>query len=146
MRLPKLCPASKQPACTASKPLRCLCCLLFKPVSCRLSALSTPLSTSSVVYDALGRLQSTTNGLGTFNYGYVNATGRLSHLDYPNGQRTNYSYYPNIAPGGTGNGDQRLQRIENLSTSALRFQLTRTLTILRARSKPGAARMTPPPL
>lgn len=36
-------------------------------------------------------------------YGYVGITGRLDHVDYPNGQRTNYAYYPNTAPTGTGN-------------------------------------------
>jgi len=76
-------------------------------------------NTASVVYDALGRTQSTTNLLGTFSYGYVGATGQLDHVDYPNGQRTNYAYYPNVAATGTGNGDRRLQQIQNLKPGAV---------------------------
>ncbi|HVS54524.1 MAG TPA: RHS repeat-associated core domain-containing protein [Opitutaceae bacterium] len=58
-------------------------------------------------YDDLGRLTEVTNPLGTFDYAYVDATNRLDHVDYPNGQRTNYTYYDNA-------GDQRLEQIENL--------------------------------
>jgi len=66
-------------------------------------------NTIASVYDALGRPTSITNPLGTFANSYVNATGRLDHVDYPNGQRTNYSYFNNA-------GDQRLQQIQNLKS------------------------------
>jgi RHS repeat-associated protein len=62
---------------------------------------------SSTQYDALGRAQSTTNPLGTFNYAYVNTTGRIDHVDYPSGQKTQYAYFDNL-------GDQRLRQIRNL--------------------------------
>ncbi|HTB80609.1 MAG TPA: RHS repeat-associated core domain-containing protein [Opitutaceae bacterium] len=68
---------------------------------------------SSVIYDALGRVTSATNPLGQFTYGYVDTTGRLDHIIYPNSQRTNYSYYPNSATT-PGNDDQRLSQIQNL--------------------------------
>jgi RHS repeat-associated protein len=64
-------------------------------------------NTTTAVYDALGRLSSLTNPLGAFAYAYVNATGRVDHVDYPNSQRVNFSYFNNA-------GDQRLQQIENL--------------------------------
>ena len=70
---------------------------------------------SSVVYDALSRVTSATNPLGTFGYAYVNQTGRVSSVTYPNGQVTNYSYHPNstVPPG---NDDQRLSQIQNLAS------------------------------
>jgi RHS repeat-associated protein len=71
-------------------------------------------NTSSVGYDALGRVTSATNPLGAFGYTYVNQTGRLDHVTYPNSQRTNYFYYPNSA-ATPGNDDQRLQQIVNLA-------------------------------
>jgi RHS repeat-associated protein len=61
-------------------------------------------------YDDLGRLITVTNPLGEFDYAYVNATNRLDHVEYPNGQVTNYTYYNNA-------GDQRLHEIENLTPS-----------------------------
>jgi RHS repeat-associated protein len=59
---------------------------------------------SSVVYDALGRVTTATNPLGTFTYSYVNATARLSGIAYPNGQTTAFDYLDN-------QGDQRLKQI-----------------------------------
>jgi RHS repeat-associated protein len=73
-----------------------------------------PANTSGVAYDALGRVTSAINPLGTFGYSYVNQTGRVAQIAYPNGQVTNYSYYPNSA-STPGNDDQRLQSISNLS-------------------------------
>lgn len=58
----------------------------------------------SVVFDTLGRLQTVTNPLGTFNYSYVGATERLQTLAYPNGQTTDLSYFG-------ANDDHRLQQI-----------------------------------
>jgi RHS repeat-associated protein len=60
----------------------------------------------SVVYDALGRLTSDANALGTFTYSYVGATPQLSAISAPNGQSTAFSYFPNSA-------DRRLQEIWN---------------------------------
>jgi RHS repeat-associated protein len=58
----------------------------------------------SVVLDTLGRLQSVTNPLGSFNYSYVGVTDRLQTLSYPNGQTTEVSYFG-------ANDDHRLQQI-----------------------------------
>src|SRR5207253_7392013 len=41
-------------------------------------------------FDSLGRIGSTTNKLGTFNYAYVNVTDRLSSMTYPDGASTVY--------------------------------------------------------
>ncbi len=75
-------------------------------------------NSSSVVFDVLGRTSSLTNVLGTFTYAYVNSTGRIDHVDYPNGQRTNYTYFPNSG-SPVGNGDQRLQQIQNLKSGSV---------------------------
>ena len=66
---------------------------------------------ASVQYDSLGRTQSMTSPLGTFGYAYVNTTGRMDHVDYPNGQKVQYAYFDNL-------GDQRLRQIKNLDPSA----------------------------
>lgn len=66
---------------------------------------------ASLAYDALGRVQSATNPLGAFTYSYVNATGRLDHVDIPGGQKTQYTYFDNP-------GDNRLQQIKNLDPSS----------------------------
>jgi RHS repeat-associated protein len=78
------------------------------------SSINETANASSVVYDTLGRIQSATNPLGTFGYQYVNQTGRLQQIAYPNGQVTNFSYYPNSA-ATPGNDDQRLAQIQNLA-------------------------------
>lgn len=70
-------------------------------------------NTETVTYDSLGRLATITNPLGAFTYGYVEVTGRLDHILYPNGQRTDYAYHPATAAASTGNGDFRLQSIHN---------------------------------
>jgi RHS repeat-associated protein len=77
-------------------------------------------NSSSVVYDALGRVQSAANPLGNFGYMYVNQTNRLSQMTYPNGQVTAYGYYQ-ILPGtgnAPGNDDLRLQTIANYALNA----------------------------
>ena len=61
-------------------------------------------------FDSLGRVSSATNKLGTFNYGYVNVTDRLSSMTYPDGGSTVYSYFPNVL-------DKRLQQIRNQTIS-----------------------------
>jgi RHS repeat-associated protein len=43
---------------------------------------------------------------GSFGYSYVDTTSRLSEVTYPNGQKTDYSYFNNA-------GGQRLQEINN---------------------------------
>ena len=55
-------------------------------------------------------MSSATNPLGAFNYVYVNATPRLDHANYPNGQVAQYAYFPNT-------GDQRLQEIWNKTST-----------------------------
>jgi RHS repeat-associated protein len=68
-------------------------------------------------YDAMSRITSEQNALGTFNYAYVDdvsgsskGTLRLASISYPNSQVTNFGWYGNT-------GDQRLQQIVNLSPS-----------------------------
>jgi RHS repeat-associated protein len=61
----------------------------------------------TAAFDILGRPTTITNALGTFQYGYVDATMRLASEGYPNGQTNLYTYYNNI-------GDERLQQIQNL--------------------------------
>ncbi|MGC4082339.1 MAG: hypothetical protein QM736_09600, partial [Vicinamibacterales bacterium] len=46
-------------------------------------------------FDALGRVTSEQNVLGTFTYGYDGVTSRLATVSYPNGQTSTYSYLPN---------------------------------------------------
>jgi RHS repeat-associated protein len=67
-------------------------------------------NSTSWVFDSLGRISSTTNKLGTFNYNYVNVTDRLASMSYPDGASTVYSYFTNAQ-------DKRLQQIKN-QTSA----------------------------
>ena len=73
----------------------------------------------NVVYDALGRVTSETNGLGSFTTAYVDQTARPLSLTYPNGQSTLYSYFNN-------NGDQRLQEIKNLNGGSVLSQFDYT--------------------
>ena len=63
---------------------------------------------ASVGYDSLGRMESAINPLGTFAYSYVNATGRIDHIDLPGGQKSQYAYFDNL-------GDERLKQIKNLN-------------------------------
>jgi RHS repeat-associated protein len=61
---------------------------------------------ASMTYDPLGRVDGVTNALGSFGYSYVNQTGRMSSVSYPNGQTTDFGYFNNA-------GDVRLQEIHN---------------------------------
>ena len=65
----------------------------------------------SYAFDSLGRLQSDTNALGAFTYGYEGVTGRLSGVSYPNGQQALYSYL------GDNAQDRRLSQIKHLAPS-----------------------------
>jgi RHS repeat-associated protein len=76
----------------------------------RVTSRSVNSVSASATFDVMGRTATATNPLGTFDYNYVNATGRLSSVEYPNGQLTNFSYFNNA-------GDQRLQQIQNLVSS-----------------------------
>lgn len=67
-------------------------------------------NTSSFGYDTLGRPHTITNPLGAFTYNYVGVTGRMDNVQYPNGQKTQYSYF------GAG-GSRRLQEIQNMDAS-----------------------------
>lgn len=67
-------------------------------------------------YDQMSRVTSEVSALGTFNYAYMNdASGaskgdpRLASISYPNGQTTQFSYYP-------ASEDLRLRQISNLSS------------------------------
>jgi RHS repeat-associated protein len=57
-------------------------------------------------FDALGRVEETTNALGTFTYAYEGPTNRVSSMDFPNGQTTTISYLGNL-------GDHRLTEIHH---------------------------------
>lgn len=63
----------------------------------------------TTVFDPAGRTISVINSLGAFAYTYDGSTNRSASVDYPNGQKTEYTYFANI-------GDHRLQRIRNLNT------------------------------
>jgi RHS repeat-associated protein len=69
-------------------------------------------------YDAMNRVTSESNKLGTFGYSYVDDTPgsskgdtRLASINYPNSQLTKFSYLPTFQ-------DERLQQIVNLDPSA----------------------------
>jgi RHS repeat-associated protein len=68
-------------------------------------------NTTTQVYDALGRVTTETNVLGTFTYAYVGATGRLQLVTYPNGQTSSYAYFDTL-------GDLRLQTIHHRKPDA----------------------------
>ncbi|MBK8220826.1 MAG: hypothetical protein IPK73_07375 [Candidatus Obscuribacter sp.] len=68
-------------------------------------------------YDPMSRVTSEVNALGTFNYKYVDDNAgvskgvtRLASINYPNGQVTNFDWYPT-------DEDERLQQIRNLGPS-----------------------------
>jgi len=63
---------------------------------------------SSFGYDALGRVSTQSTPVGTFAPSYDGTTLRPLSLSYPNGQTTQYSYFPN-------SGDRRLQQIKHLA-------------------------------
>jgi RHS repeat-associated protein len=44
-------------------------------------------------YDEQGRLESQTDPIGVFEYGYEGNSGRLAYLRYPNGQTSAYTYH-----------------------------------------------------
>ena len=74
-------------------------------------------NSDTVGFDSLGRMSSETNNLGTFDYVCVGVTNRLQTVNYPNGQSTSFSYFPN-------SGDKQLQTLRNLRpnmTSQSRF-------------------------
>ncbi|MBL0211557.1 MAG: hypothetical protein IPQ13_11715 [Holophagaceae bacterium] len=60
-------------------------------------------------FDALGRLGTVVNPLGTFTYNYDGLTSRLSRVDYPNGQKTVFTYEDSLK-------DFRLKTIQNLKS------------------------------
>jgi YD repeat-containing protein len=62
--------------------------------------------TTTWAYDAVGRLTTLTEPIGSFTYGYVGSTRRFSAVTYPNGQTTSYTYLP-------VNQDLRLQEIHH---------------------------------
>ncbi len=65
-------------------------------------------SASLTEYDSLSRVESQTNALGRFDFTYVGDSQDLSTVDYPNGQRSKYSYHSALS------GNLRLSRIEHL--------------------------------
>ena len=66
---------------------------------------------SQMGYDMLGRLNSATNPLGAFTYNYVGVTGRMDHVNLPDGQVTQFGYF------GAG-GSRRLQEIKHLGADS----------------------------
>ncbi|HKP02600.1 MAG TPA: RHS repeat-associated core domain-containing protein [Chthoniobacterales bacterium] len=65
----------------------------------------------AVTFDTLGRVQTETNNLGTFDPTYVGVTNRVQTLAYPNGQSTVFAYLVN-------GGDKQLQTLQNLRPNA----------------------------
>jgi RHS repeat-associated protein len=59
-----------------------------------------------VTYDAAGRITTSNNALGVFNYTYDGNSFRKASQSYPNGQTTEFSYAGNLQ-------DQHLQKITN---------------------------------
>jgi YD repeat-containing protein len=57
-------------------------------------------------FDTLGRVSTVTNPLGAFTYSYVGVTSRLDHVDFPNGQKSQFAYF-----GAAGS--RRLQQIKH---------------------------------
>jgi RHS repeat-associated protein len=77
-------------------------------------AVSRSINGASVTdsFDALGRVSSELDPLGTFGYSYVGATRRLSGMSFPNSQTTAFTYFDN-------QGDNRLQEIKHLDPGAV---------------------------
>jgi RHS repeat-associated protein len=63
---------------------------------------------STFTYDVLGRTSALGGPLGNFTYTFDGTTPRPLTLSYPNGQATQYAYFPN-------SGDHRLQEIKHLA-------------------------------
>jgi RHS repeat-associated protein len=61
--------------------------------------------------DALGRISSETNPLGTFTYGYIGTTSQTATVAYPNAQTTTFAYFDNL-------GDNRLQELKYLDSAS----------------------------
>jgi RHS repeat-associated protein len=59
-------------------------------------------------FDSLGRLRTQVTPPGSFTYEYDGVTGRPASLVYPNAQRVDYAYHPNLE-------DHRLAQIHNIS-------------------------------
>jgi RHS repeat-associated protein len=100
----------------------------------RLASVDGPLSNDTIVYsydelgrvvnraingvaltsefDALGRITTENNVLGSFSYQYDGVTARLKTVTYPNGQTTSYAYY-------TNSGDHRLQEIHHKKSAGV---------------------------
>ena len=71
----------------------------------------------TVLIDRLNRGVTVVNALGTFGYGYVGDTGRVSSVTYPvnspYNMRVNFDYFPNVSTtAGNGNGDRRVSAIK----------------------------------
>ncbi len=77
----------------------------------RTTAYSFPGSGGSMVYDALGRVQSSTNVLGTRSFTYDGVTSRMLSSLSSSGHATQYSYYEKEE-------DFRLRQIRHLHTPA----------------------------
>ena len=66
---------------------------------------------SSVAFDAVGRVMNVSNVLGTFANTYLSNTFRLSSIAYPNGQSTTFNYFGH-------DQDNRLQQITHSITNS----------------------------
>ncbi len=81
-------------------------------------SINSSSNSTTWTFDAIGRVTSEVDPLGTFNFSYVDNTSgsskgdyRLSSISYPNSQTTNFTWLPNIL-------DQRLHQIVNLNPSS----------------------------
>lgn len=81
--------------------------------------INSTANASSWAFDAIGRVTSETNSLGTFNYSYVDDTpgsskglSQLASASYPNGQTTKFDWYGN-------ENDNRLRSIMHMAPGDL---------------------------
>jgi|GEM_PF-4349367 len=71
------------------------------------------IPTETFNHNSLGQIETITNVLGDFSIRYAGVDHRRSQVDYPNGIRTKYSYFPSNASAGNGGGEALYEKIEN---------------------------------
>lgn len=77
-------------------------------------AIDDGTNTETTAYDALNRVTQVVNLTGTYGYTPYNATNRIDHITYPNGQLVQYAYYGS----GTPSEWERLETITNYPSAS----------------------------